>query len=187
MPKNKKDEELFKETALALGWKDVIFLYPDKKNDVVLASQTQISSLKSTKLVFSEASRSAIERGAHVLFNFENDAREDFLHHRASGLNHVLCKLMQDKGSFMAFNFNNILNSDDIFCSKILGRIQQNISLCRKFKVPMIVFSFAKTPFEMRSPQDLRSFFLDLGIHPKEFSDGFFHFSDLLDKVRKKG
>ena len=52
MPKNKKDEELFKETALALGWKDVVFLYPDKKNDVVLASQTQISSLKKKKVVF---------------------------------------------------------------------------------------------------------------------------------------
>ena len=102
-----------------------------------------------------------------------DDKRDDFLHHRASGLNQVLCKLMHDKGSFMAFNFNNILNSEDIFCSKILGRIQQNISLCRKFKVPMIVFSFAKHPFEMRSPQDLRSFFLDLGMHPKEFSDGF--------------
>ena len=44
----------------------------------------------------------------------------------------------------------------------------QNIRFCRKFKVPMIVASFAKTPFEMRAPFELKAFFEVLGMTSKE-------------------
>jgi RNase P/RNase MRP subunit p30 len=44
----------------------------------------------------------------------------------------------------------------------------QNIVFCRKFKVPTLIASFARTPFELRNPSDLASFFTVLGMHPEE-------------------
>ena len=145
----------------------------------------QVHLLKKSKIVFCKGSRDAIERGAHVLFDFETDSREDFLHHRASGLNQVLCKSAKKNDSIIAFNFNSILETDDVARAKIMGRMQQNIRLCRKYKVPMLPLSFAAVPFQMRALLDFKAFFLDLGMHPREIIDGQKHFANLLDKIRK--
>ncbi len=185
MPQNKKEQVQFSDMAKLLGWKNIYFLSTDKKSDIFFAEVKQISSFKKSKLVFAKGSRAAIEAGAHVLFDFETDKREDFIHHRASGLNHVLCALAKKKNCIIAFNFNSILNADDVFQAKIIGRIQQNIKLCRKYKVPVLPLSFAKVPFEMRSPGDLRAFFLDIGMHPKEISVAQEKLSGLLDHLRK--
>ncbi|RLE45325.1 hypothetical protein DRJ22_04615 [Candidatus Woesearchaeota archaeon] len=185
LPDKNSDLEEFRSLASALGWDDVIFLSDDLKASVVLAEAKQISSLKRSKVVFCRGSREAIERGAHVLFGFESAVREDFLHHRASGLNHVLCRLAKKHGSFVAFNFSSVLVADDFFRAKIIGRMQQNIRLCRKYRIPMLPLSFARVPFEMRGLLDFRSFFVELGMHPKEFVDGQEKFRDLLDKFSK--
>jgi len=189
MPGDKKDEEEFKTLAFTLGWKDVIFLYADKKADIVLAELKNIHSLKKEKMVFCKGSRDAIERGAHVLFGFETDKREDFIHHRASGLNQVLCKLAKRKDCIVAFDFNSILESDDLFRAKIIGRMQQNIKLCRKYNVPMLPLTFAAVPFQMRNMLDFKAFFIDIGMHPKEIVDGQKKFKELLSekKFRQKG
>ncbi len=184
-PKNKKDQDQFSDMAKTLGVKDLCFLSTDKKSDILLADVKQISSFKKSKLIFAKGCREAIEAGAHVLFDFEIDKRDDFLHHRASGLNQVLCNIAKRKNSIIAFNFNSILNADDGFKAKIIGRIQQNIKLCRKYKVSMLPLSFAADTFELRSPTDFKAFFIDIGMHPKEIIDGQKKFKELLDKFRK--
>ena len=185
VPKNKKDEDDFKALALVLGWNDVLFLSSDKKAYLVLAESKNIHLLKKSKIVFCKGSRDAIERGAHILFDFEANPREDFIHHRASGLNQVLCKLAKKHNSIIAFNFNSILEADDVMQAKIIGRMQQNIRLCRKYKVPMLPLTFAAVPYQMRSMLDFKAFFIDIGMHPKEITDGQKKFRELLDKFSK--
>lgn len=184
-PEDKSNFKEFEELSKKLGYKEILFLSQNKTEDIILADSKTISQFKSKKIVFAKGSRENIERGAHVLFDFEIEDRQDFLHHRASGLNQVLCNLMKKNGSFLAFNFSSILNADSTKQAVILGRMQQNIKLCRKYKIPMLVFSFAEYYFQLRSSVDLRSFFLELGMHPKEFSEGNEKFCDLLDKLRK--
>ena len=44
----------------------------------------------------------------------------------------------------------------------------QNIRLCRKYKVKMVLASFATDKFEMRDARDLISFGVCLGMNPGE-------------------
>ena len=98
---------------------------------------------------------------ADMIFSFEDSVKRDFIHQRASGLNHILCKSAKENNVAVGFSLGSILNSEKKHT--ILGRIIQNIKMCRKFRVKTIIASFAEKPFEMRSVHDLRSLFEILG------------------------
>jgi len=91
---------------------------------------------------------------------------KDFMHYRDSGLNQVLCKLAKKNNVGIGFNFNDVLNSDDR--KNILGKMMQNVRLCRKFKVKMVLISGAQDEMEMRAPKDLISFGVTIGMTPGE-------------------
>tara|TARA_Y100000310_G_scaffold299743_1_gene334842 strand:+ start:275 stop:670 length:396 start_codon:yes stop_codon:yes gene_type:complete len=115
----------------------------------------------------SSQDRDVMESGkADIIFSVEESARKDFMHQRGSGINHIMCKLMHKNNIALGFSLDSILNSKNKHV--ILGRIQQNIKLCRKYKVKMVIASFTPNPFEMRSPHDLISLFLKLGMTQKE-------------------
>src|SRR3989344_3838600 len=63
--------------------------------------------------------------------------RKDFMHQRNSGLNHVLCALAKEHNVAIGFSFSSILRAQHR--EKLLGRIMQNILLCRKYKIPMVI------------------------------------------------
>jgi RNase P/RNase MRP subunit p30 len=92
-----------------------------------------------------------------VVYGLEESAPHDCLHQRASGLNHVLCKLAHKNNIRIAFSFSMLLNS----CKRheVLGRVRQNMELCKKYNVDVITASFAEKPYEMRAFRDLRSLF----------------------------
>jgi len=140
----------------------------------ILADFNEISQAKKYRSLVlvknSEKNRDVLEKSkADVLFDLERQSKNDFLHHRASGLNHILCNLANKNKIIIGFSFNSILNSKNM--AQILGRISQNIKLCRKYKVKMSIASFAKNAYEMRSTHDLVSLFLVLGMHQKEAKD----------------
>ena len=78
----------------------------------------------------------------------------------------MLCKLAKKNNIAIGFSFNEILKSKEK--SKLIGRMMQNIKLCRKYKVKMVFASFAKNKFEMRAVKDLLSFCRVLGMTPRE-------------------
>ncbi len=120
----------------------------------------------------SETDRALIEqRKANMIFGFEEHGKKDKMHQRSSGLNQVLAQLMHDKGIAYGINFNTILKSSPSARSQLDGRIMQNIKLMRKYKLKTVLASLAASPFEMRSPHDLASFAVSLGMHPKEAKD----------------
>ena len=88
-------------------------------------------------------------------------SRKDFFNQRLSGLDHILCKLAHDNDISIGFSLNLLLNSE--YRSIILGRMMQNINLCKKFKVKTLIASFARNPYEMRSHYDMESLFNILG------------------------
>lgn len=114
--------------------------------------------------------RGLIERGGFdVLYNVEAKQKKDFMHQRGSGLNHILCKLMVKKGICLGFNFSKVLGSSPVTRGKILGKMKQNFKLCKKYGVPTLIASFARSPYQMRSAHDLRITFESFGM-PKDMA-----------------
>ena len=97
------------------------------------------------------------------VFGIESIAGKDSMHFRHSGLNQVLCKLAESKKTIIAISLKQINDSKEK--SKLLGRIIQNIRLCRKYKVTQAIVSFAQHPYEMKSATDLISLGISLGMN----------------------
>ena len=117
----------------------------------------------------SDKDLSMIEQFApSILFNLEASFRTDALHQRASGLNHILARACAKNNVTIAFSFRSLFKAVPERRAVLIGRMMQNIRLCRKFKVVMKIASFAQTPDEMHNPADLASLFVVLGMHPDE-------------------
>ena len=186
------NEEEFITIAEKLGYRGLCFLYDfnsysnkqekSGKNEKikiytgVLADSKNIYKIKSklkNEKVFVAAKSSDDDREiikqakADMVFSFEDNAKKDFIHHRASGLNQVLCKSANENDVIIGFSLRSVLNAENK--SLILGRIMQNISICRKFKAKTAIASFAQKPFEMRSVHDVISLFEVLGCKNPDF------------------
>ena len=97
--------------------------------------------------------------------------RRDFMHHRDSGLNQVLCNLAKKNNVAIGFSFSVILNARNR--GKLMGRMMQNIKLCRKYKIPIVIGTFARNKWELRNEADIQAFFKVLGMTGKEVKMDF--------------
>lgn len=200
IPANNEME--FTAIAEKLGYKGICFLYslngylnkqekPKKPSESIqiysgiLANAKDISKIKE-KLkngkVFvavrsSNNDRDVMERSkADMIFCFEGNGKRDFIHQRASGLNHILCKSAKDNNLAIGFSVSSILNAGNK--QVVLGRIMQNMQLCKKFRVKTAVASFAQQPFEMRNAHDIISMFKVLGAeNPTFLKEGDINYS----------
>lgn len=193
-----KNEEEFIKIAEKLSYKKIIFLYTTEKNIPQIKSEKikiQFGLLttkggKGKYLTFmqsGENDQKIIESNSpNVLFEFEQKAEKDYIHQRASGLNNVICTFAQKNNVIISFSFKqilfgyktksklNTLQQDTAKVrAQIIGRMMQNIRLCRKHKVRMAIASFATNPYEMRAPKDVQSLFELLGLHQIEAKKSF--------------
>ena len=175
------NEKEFILMASKLSYNKLVFLYDifsgakDFNDNVELGFFVNENALKnksifnivnnikrSNKKIFVRASnaRVAIERiKPYAVFGLESFGGKDFMNQRASGLNHVLCKLAKQAGVKIAFSFSDVLKSSGVKRAKLLGRMKQNLKLCKKYGVDVIFGSFASSPYEMRNSKDIESFF----------------------------
>ncbi|MBR9676944.1 hypothetical protein GOV04_02290 [Candidatus Woesearchaeota archaeon] len=115
----------------------------------------------------SDKNRQVIEKSkANYIVGIEQVERNDAMHHRHSGINQVLAKLLKQKNKGLIFSLADIFESDKQ--SQLLGRISQNIKFARKFQFKTKIASFASNPYSMRAPKDLISLFISLGMSPGE-------------------
>jgi len=108
--------------------------------------------------------------------------RDDFLHNRNSGLNQVLCKLAKENNVAIGFGFSSVLHSKDY---RELGRIKQNIKLCRKYKLKMVVGNFSQNKSELRGEMDVKAMFKVLGMTGKELKESEVFLAKRLDYKRR--
>ncbi|MBL7055536.1 hypothetical protein ISS07_01345 [Candidatus Woesearchaeota archaeon] len=187
------NEQSFIAMAEKLGYKELCFLYNshDYFSDNISKIESKISiktgilaepkeidkiytKLKQKKtFVVTKSSldnRGIIEKGnIDLIFALEESSSKDFMHQRGSGLDHIMARFMNKNNTSLGFSINSILNAK--YRKDILGRVIQNIKLCRKLKVKMAIASFSQNPYDMRSPKDLISLFLKLGMDQKEAKD----------------
>jgi len=144
-----------------------------------------INDLKVIEGKNDKINRKAVEnKDIDMLYGIEEFRVKDKIHYRDGGLNQVLCKLAKKNNIKIGFNFNDVLGSDDEKKAIILGRMMQNVGLCNKYKVDMIIGSFAKNKYEMKNSKDLVSFGRLLGMKKiwNEKNDSFFKDKGLLIK-----
>lgn len=111
--------------------------------------------------------RRAVEsKDVDILLSPEKTRGKDFMHSRDSGLNQVLCKLAKKNDVAIGFNFNDVLNGRNR--GLIIGRMMQNVRLCRKYKNKMIIISGANNIDELKAAKDMVSFGIVLGMTPGE-------------------
>ena len=180
LPKNNEAE--FIEIAAKLGIKKLYFLYDfDDYNEEKI--QRKLESIESKKINIeiglivnqkninkaakisrflaaksSEKDRIFIEsKKIKIIYGFEESGRRDYLHQRASGLNHILCELARKNNVAVGFSYSSLINNKNT--AVLLGRMMQNLSLCRKYKVNIIIASFSSNPFDLRAHHDVSSLF----------------------------
>lgn len=188
IPKNNEAE--FIEITSKLGIKKLYFLYDfDDYNEEKIQQKLELiknhknisidvgfivnqknlnKAAKQSKLLVAKSSdkdRFFIEsKKIKIIYGFEDINRKDYLHQRASGLNHIICELAKKNNVIIGFSYSSLFNKDNDITSLIIGRMMQNITLCQKYKVKTIIRSFSEKPFEMRAPYDVCSLFTILGM-----------------------
>lgn len=147
-----RDEDL-ENFARKLGFNKLIFKEDFDKLGIVISKDY-------------DTNRRLIERKKiKILVDVHMNNFKDNLHFRSSGLNQVICKLMNKNNVALGISLASIENG------LMLGRIKQNIKLCRKYKVKMKFFSFAKGKYEMRAREDMIPFLRAIGMTGKEAKD----------------
>jgi ribonuclease P/MRP protein subunit RPP1 len=79
-------------------------------------------------------------------------------------LDDVMVRFMAERGIAIELNFSGLLNSYGFGRAQVLGRMRQNIMLARKYGAPLIITSGALDVFGLRTPQDLLSVCLSIGM-----------------------
>ena len=167
-----RNENEFIEMAIRLGYKEICFAYEETKLPASLPKVSKLvikiailnpknplkSKRKADFLISDENARASFEtKEIDIVFGLEAKAKNDFNRQRNSGLNQVLCEIARKKEKTYGFNFRDILVAKDR--PAIIGRMMQNIELCRKYKFNTVIFSGAKEPIEMRNSSDIKNFF----------------------------
>lgn len=150
--------------AEKLGFTELVFI----GNADISKLKSKIKLSCSKRIIKSDVSkdRNVIEsRKADIIYEFESANRKDGVHFLNSGLNQVLAKLMNDKMVSYGISFSQLIGKSKTEQARILGRIMQNLKLVKKYKVSVIVGSFASKPSEMRDSRDLVAFAKTLGLN----------------------
>ncbi len=167
-----------------MGTKNLCFVYNNQKevkeikesrvkiSKAFFANKNSIISLRNNFTLMKSALRQDIELKPNLVISNEKIAVKDNLHYRHSGLDQVMCRIMAKEGIIYGINFNDVLNADSEQRAVLMGRMMQNIDFCRKYKVKVVIGSFALKPYELRSFHDLEAFGAALGMNPGGIVDG---------------
>jgi RNase P/RNase MRP subunit p30 len=118
-----------------------------------------------------------------VLFGMESQKKRDYMHQRNSGINQVVCDIANSKNVAFGFSFKQILEARNKHI--LLGRIMQNLRLCKKYNSKIIFASFAEKPYQMRSGRDLAAFLSVTGINGKDAKISLAELGSVIERNNK--
>ncbi len=99
-----------------------------------------------------------------VLCHPEKVSGKDLTDQKNSGIDHVTARFMAEKCIALEINFAELLNSYGMYRSQVMGRMRQNVMLAKKYGTPLIITTGAQDINCIRSPRDLLSVGLSLGM-----------------------
>jgi len=170
MNKSKVLEDLSKEygfeKTLFLG-EDFVLIKGGSKKEVlkkIKDTKKTINGKKKKLLIIYEADseemlRFVLEKTPiDIVKGMEAINPKDSVHFLRGGIDQVTCKIAQEEGKVLAFSFCDILNAKGEIRVRLLRRMMFNLKLCRKYKVKVLLTSFASSKEEMRPQKDLEAF-----------------------------
>jgi RNase P/RNase MRP subunit p30 len=124
---------------------------------------------KVVNINFVEGTRKNFDNRKKCYFkDLELIEKKDSFHYRRGGLNQILCRLVARHGKIVFFNLNLLKDSKGFSREVLIGRMKQNIRLCRKFKVQMKAGFFPSSKEEIKNPEDVKGLLIVLGMTPLE-------------------
>ncbi|MFZ0010897.1 MAG: RNase P subunit p30 family protein [Halobacteriota archaeon] len=104
-----------------------------------------------------------------------SDDRVDLLMHpergKRGGLNQVTAKIAEKNGVALGLSFGYFWKTREIERSRALALQHQNVALCQKFGVPIVITSDAYSHFDLRAPRQLKALARLLPLEDKEATD----------------
>ncbi|MGP8012504.1 MAG: RNase P subunit p30 family protein [Halobacteriota archaeon] len=89
------------------------------------------------------------------------DDRVDLLMHpergKRGGLNQVTAKIAEKNGVALGLSFGYFWKTGQVARSRMLAFQHQNVVLCQKFGVPIVITSDAYSHFDLRAPRQLKA------------------------------
>ena len=168
------NEKKLIEIAKAFGTKELVFVYHPQdykeyknnekgitiKTAVISAPKEVRDAMKKWQYVVvqsnKETDRWVMEHAKPwLMYGFENDEKKDFMHHRNSGIDHILAKIMKENKIIYGFSVSQLIHADSVKRALLLGRLQQNLMLAKKYSIIMILASFSSDPMDMRNWKDV--------------------------------
>ncbi|MBI2136536.1 hypothetical protein HYU06_05685 [Candidatus Woesearchaeota archaeon] len=152
-----------------------------KVYSAALSDEKTISKAKGFDFIIFKANkdlRSNLEkfhRKIDFVYGAESVSSKDSMHNRNSGLNQILCKMLDECNIKLILSFKDIITLDNKKFAQFIGRVKQNIKLARKYKLGVKLGSFAQNIYGLRSRHDLIALLIVLGMHPKEAKNAFIH------------
>jgi len=126
----------------------------------------KISQNKDKEIIFSsdddELNKKVLEKLKINTFLVLLTKRKDYQKQRNSGFNQVMSKIAKKNNINLAFNIDEIIESQKSIKSQLIARIIQNIEICKKQKIPIKFISLNKK-FN-KDVKDLKSFGIILGM-----------------------
>lgn len=136
-----------------------------KKGITIIDVLRVTKATHSSKFTMAASSDRSFLKSTKMLYNLEIlDKRRDHLHHRNSGLDSTLAKLCSANKVLIGINLANLRTLDPV----VIGRVMQNIEICRTHKTKMAVFSDAKSAAELPNSADVQSLLLVLGMSTRQ-------------------
>ncbi len=157
---------------------DIVLFEGEKFN---LGFGSVVNALGKSPLKIIECSeediRAAVEAKKADIILVSEKIMQDSMHYRRTALDNVICVLAAKKNIAFAFSFSSILNAKNRIA--VMGKIMQNIRICRKYKVKIVFASFARSKFKMRGLEDLKAFARVLGMTAAEANNALNAVDDL--------
>lgn len=85
-----------------------------------------------------------------------------------SGMNHVMAKLAKNNKVAIELNMNEIIDNNKKSRSRVIAHMIDNVKLAKKYKMPILICSGARSYWDMKDPLVLSSMAEQLGMNMKE-------------------
>ncbi len=164
-------ESLFVQTAIRLGFNELILLSADKqyvyksihsklrvKTAYFLKTVNEIPIMrKKFDYLFAPATREFFESDIDYIVGLESSKGHDSFHYRNTALNQVHARLCRTHRIALCMDIGALRYASRVEQQRLFGRMKQDATIARKQKVDVYCYSFAQSPQEMIPPESLHA------------------------------
>ncbi|MAF35637.1 hypothetical protein CL622_00785 [archaeon] len=123
-------------------------------------------------------------KNVDILLDPDTDRTKDFMHHKNSGLTIQTAQLANKNEVAIGFSFSRMLDSTNR--PKQIARMHQNVLMCRKYNIDMVLANFSYEEKDQRDLYALKSFGQILSMRTDEIIDALdFASRRLINKTKK--